>query len=242
LGHVFVYHRALLRVRLPGESVSADADLSDYKLVIAPTAYIADEQLAHSLQQFAEAGGTVLLGVRSGFKTRANQVTARPVPGVLRDLAGITIQDWHSLPPCIGYALRADIPALAGPAMVWAEALEPASASLSSGDAGLQILAQYTDGPFSGAAALTAQRVGAGQALYLGWYPNDRQAEALLAYLASQAGLSPIAALTEGLVASRHGPYVILLNFTDEPLPAPVLGQAVTVGPREVTIVRTRGG
>ena len=220
--HLFVYYRALQRLGLSADIVSIDADLSVYKLVILPTAYIATDQLAHTLRTFAEAGGMVMFGVRSGFKTINNQVTDQPLPGVLRDLVGITVKDWHSFPPGVSYNLGTSIPGLLGPATVWAEALNPALPASQAGEPDLEILAHYTSGPFSSTAALVKHKVGAGQALYLGWYPNDLQAEILMAYLASKAGISPIATLAEGLIASQHGPYIILLNFTDDPQVATV--------------------
>ncbi|RPI78461.1 MAG: beta-galactosidase, partial [Chloroflexi bacterium] len=58
---LFIYYRALQRLGLPADIVSTGADLSPYKLVITPSAYLAKDQLANSLKTFAEAGGTVLL-------------------------------------------------------------------------------------------------------------------------------------------------------------------------------------
>jgi beta-galactosidase len=146
------------------------------------------------------------------------------------------VSDWHSLPPGASYDLASTIPGLAGPATVWAESLIPAISDFPSG---LQVLAHYSTGPFGTGAALTEHKVGAGRALYLGWYPSGAQAEALLAHVAALAGVLPLAALPDGLIASRRGPYVILLNFTEEPLRATVQGRDVVVGPRDVQVART---
>ncbi len=228
--HLFVYYRALQRLGLPADIVSTDADLSPYRVVIAPTAALATEQLAGSLKAFAQAGGSVLLGVRSGCKTRSNRFTDLPLPGVLRDLVGVTVRDWHSLPPGVGYDLSSSIPGLKGPAAVWAEALDP-------GGSAIQVRADYTSGPFSGRAALTERKSRTGRLFYLGWHPTGAQAEAILAYLAEQAGLVAQATVPDGLIASRRGPHLILLNFTDEPVAAGVQGRSVLVGPRDVQVV-----
>jgi beta-galactosidase len=236
---LFGNYRALQRLCLPVDILSAEADLSPYKLVIVPTAPVATEELSASLRAFAQAGGTVLLGVRSGTKTTGSQFTDRPLPGLLRDLVGATVSDWHSLPPGVSYDLSSTIPGLAGPATVWAEALRPAISEFPSGESGLQVLVRYSSGPFSSDAALTEKKVGAGRALYLGWYPNELQSEALLAHLAAQAGISSLASAPDGLIVSRRGPYFVLLNFTEGPLTATVQGRAVLVGPRDVEVVRT---
>jgi beta-galactosidase len=236
--HLFVYYRALQRLGLPADIVSVDADLSSYKLVVAPTAFLATEQLANSLQVFVEAGGTLLFGVRAGFKTKNNQVSNHPLPGHFRELAGISVWDWHSLPREVSYDLSSSIPGLVGPATVWAEALSPDVLNSHSADPILTILAQYTSGPFNSYAALVEHKAGAGRAFYLGWYPNDAQAEALMAHLATQAGVHSLAALPEGLVAFKRGTHLILLNFTDTPLEATTMqGQPILVEPRDVQVI-----
>ncbi len=237
--HLFVYYRALQRLGLPAEIVSTDADLSSYKIVILPTAYLATEQQARSLKDFAEVGGTVLLGVRSGFKDTSNRVIDHPLPGPFRKLVGITVSDWQSLTQGVSFDLSSSIPGLEGPATVWAEALNPAIFDSQSGDPDLRLLAHYNSGPFSSRAALVEHRIGSGRALYLGWYPNDSQAETLLDHLASQAGVLPLAVVPDGLIVYRRGPYLILLNFTEELLTATFQEKTLSVGPRDVEVIRT---
>jgi beta-galactosidase len=239
--HLFVYYRALQRLGLPADVVSVDADLSSYELVIVPTAFLAEERLALSLKSFAEAGGTVLLGVRSGFKTASNRVTEKSLPGHFRELLGITVSDWHSLPPGTSYELNSSIPGLFGPATVWAEALNIENLDSRPKHADHKILAHYASGPFSGSAAFVEHKVGTGRAYYLGWFPNDAQAETLLAYLASLSGIQPLAALPEGLIALQRGPHLILLNFTDTPLVATTQGRPIRVGARDVEVVHVSG-
>ncbi len=238
LRHIFVYYHALQRLGLSANFVTLDADLSQFKLVISPTAFVATEGLTANLTAYAEAGGTVLLGVRSGFKDTCNQVTEQPLPGLLRNLTGITVRDWHSLPPGTNYDLLSNIPGLTGPATVWAEELHPMPATQHNLP-DLHVLARYSSGAFSASAALTEHRLRSGRALYLGWLPNDKQAEALLAYLAAQAGIPTFASLPDGLIATRRGPHTILLNFTEELLQANILGRTVTVEPRDVQILNT---
>ncbi len=229
--HLFVFYRALVKQGIPVDIVAPDADLGRYKVVVAPSAFLADEALAGRLAVFTQAGGTVLFGVRSGFKTASNVVTDQPLPGVLRGLAGATVSDFGSLPPGIGCALETQLPGLGGPAAVWVEALAPEPATAA--------LAEYVDGPFAGSAALTERAVGAGRALYLGWYPTAAQAAAIMAHLAEQAGVVRLADdLPAGVIAARRGPVTLLLNFTDEPQTVRVTGAAVEVGPRDVRVVR----
>jgi beta-galactosidase len=236
---LFVYYRALGRLGYPADIVSIDADLSPYKLVIVPTAFVATDQTTRSLEDYAESGGTILLGVRSGVKTSSNRVTNHEIPGLFRELVGITVSDWHSLPPGVSYDFTSSIPGLDGPATVWAEALNLQLDGSKVTGSDVQILAQYNSNPFNDDAALVEHKFGSGSAFYLGWFPTDQQAMALLSYLASQSEIPSIAMVPDGLIVSKRGPYLILLNFTDETLSATVLGTQIEVRPRDVQVVDT---
>jgi beta-galactosidase len=234
LRHLFVFYRALQRLGIPVDIVSPRADLSRYRLVVAPTLFLADEELAGRLTGYVREGGTLLLGVRSGVKTPTNLVTADPLPGPFRDLVGATVADWHALPPDVTYKMVTAVPELTGSAAIWAEALTPALGGKT------QVLATYPTGPFQGRAALVGQRVGRGRAFYLGWYPTVEQAQALLAHLGERAGVSRLAEeLPEGLIAAQRGEQLVLLNFTEKTLTAKVEGQSLEVLPRDVVTILT---
>jgi beta-galactosidase len=246
--HLFVYYLALQRLGITTDIVSPEADLSAYKIVIAPTAFLADERLAGSLMDFASTGGTVLLGVRSGFKTPSNRVTDRPLPGVLSKLIGARLTGWHALPPGIEYDVESQIPGLGGSASFWMEGLHPLLSLAEEREVGggalenerHNTLVRYTGGPFASQAALIENRVGEGHALYLGWYPTYNQTVALVSFLVDQAGIHRHRELPPGVVVAQRGAYTILLNFTDTDFTTRVDGRPVTVGPRDVSVVLQR--
>ena len=240
LRHLFVFYRALKHLGVTVDIISPEADLTAYQIVLAPTVFLGDEQLANRLARFASGGGTVLLGVRSGFKTHSNLVTDQPLPGVFGQITGITLSGWQALPPDIGFEIETDIPNLNGPAAFWAEGLLPAHSAEREAETGgndLKTLALYTSGPFASQAALTENPVGDGRAYYLGWYPNIEQAGAILAHLLDQAGIPKLADLPSGLIATSRGPYTVLLNFSEEQLTATIKGQPVRVGPRDIRVL-----
>ncbi len=77
LRHLFVYYAALLRMGVTVNLAPYSADLSDYRLVVAPTIHLPEPTLVERLTTYVESGGHLLLGVRSGFKTPTNLVTDR---------------------------------------------------------------------------------------------------------------------------------------------------------------------
>lgn len=224
LRHLYVYYQALQRMGIAVNLAEAGADLTRYKLVIAPTLHLVDAARAARLEAYVRQGGTLLLGVRSGFKTTSNVVTDAPLPGLLRPLTGAQVTSWQSLPLAVGWAVTTDIPDLAGAATYWVETLRPEGAA---------VLAQYAEG----AAALTEHGVGDGRCLYLGWYPAGAQAAALLRYLAGRLNIASCAVLPPGMVAARRGPYTLLLNFAEGAGTAVVGGEAISVPGRDVRVV-----
>jgi beta-galactosidase len=239
--HLFAYHRALIRAGVPVDVVAKDAALSRYRLVIAPGLHLADDALAERLTAYVQAGGWLVLGARSGFKAPTNLVTDRPLPGSFRDLAGATVEAWHSLPPGIAYGLtdpsRPDLKAT-----VWAEGLSPA---------GARAVLTYSDGPLAGLAAITRHAVGRGHAVYAGLWPTTAMLESLLRWLLPNAGVEPAALVPAGVLVYRRGDFIFLLNFTDanasawlnvrdaaDAFTSLAVGREVTVPPRDVRVLR----
>lgn len=227
--HLFVYYRALERMGVPVDLVSYRNDLSRYKMLIAPTLHVADALKIAAVTDAVEQGATLLLGVRSGFKTPSNLVTDQPLPGALSDLAGVMIVTWESLPPGVEWAVTSPIAGLSGAASYWMERIRPKNDT--------EILATYLDLPKPDNAALTCRSLGAGSVLYLGWYPTHEQATSLLQALMHEKGIRPIAELPEGVHVSRRGQQLILLNFTDSNHTVKVGKDQIVIAPRDVRVI-----
>jgi len=204
---LFAYHRVLMRAGVPTDVISRQADLSRYRLVIAPCLLLADDALAARLTDYVNAGGTLLLGARSGFKTPTNLVTEQPLPGPFHALVGATVEAWHSLPPGVIYPV-ADHKQQILEATTWAEGLSTQSA---------QPLMLYAGGPLEGLAAVTVNAAGQGRVVYAGAWPAESVLNSLIGWVLPQAGVEPVALVPEGTLVSRRGSFVFLLNFTDAP-------------------------
>jgi beta-galactosidase len=209
---VLTWHAALLRAGVPCDVISTASDLSKYKLVIAPTLHIADDSLAARLRAFVQKGGLAVIGIRSGFKTPTNLVTAQPLPGALRELVGATITSWQPLPPSVSQPI-----ALMWRgwqkinATRWIETLETDTAGA---------VATFVNTHLDGQPAMTVNQVGAGRVMYVGWYPDQTQADALVGMLLPEAQIEPLGILPQGVIAGRrvrpNETYWFLLNFTDD--------------------------
>ena len=140
LKHLFAFYTACLRLGLEVDIIPPDRDLGIYDLIFAPTMNIVNEYLVDKLEQYVVSGGSLLVGVRSGFKTNSNLVTDKPLPGLLRRLTRATVTNWQTLPGKQGWTLATDISGLQSSATYWVETLQPDSAAT-------QVLASYSSGP-----------------------------------------------------------------------------------------------
>lgn len=224
---IFRYYRAMQSLGLAVDLVAPTDDLTRYSLVIAPALLIGSGEKAKALTAYVSHGGTLLMGVRSGFKTPSSMATDQPLPGAYRTLTGAVVADWHSLPPGVGFNVKSAIEGLDGQIGTWMEQLLP--------DADVETLAQYTEGPFAGQAALTRHEVGKGKVWSMGWLPSHAQTRALLLSLCHNSGIQPVMDLPDGVIVSRRGDDLLLLNFTDQ---SQTVGKVI-IHPREVAWVRS---
>lgn len=229
LRHLFAFYQALSRLGILVDLVSPDADWSRYRLLLAPTAHLSTPALAERLTRFVSNGGTLLMGVRSGFKTESNLVTDQPLPGDFRELTGVTVTSWQALPEGITVPLSTQYSVLSTVA-TWIETLQPAHD-------GVKVWARYRAWPGAGMAALTEQGMGRGRVFTLGFFPTHEQALALITTLADELALPHLEPLPMGLLALPRGELLVLLNFSEGPITTALRGKEVTVRPRDILIV-----
>ena len=226
--HLFVFYRACKALGLEPDIISPQADLGRYKILIAPNTFLTDKVLVQKLEDFATQGGTLMMGVRSGFKDINNVVTEEPLPGLFRDLIGAKVKQWHSLPPKISYAFQSDVENLHPEAAFWAEALEP--------DAGTKSLANYTAFPFESSSAITEKKHSAGKVFYCGIYPDLKQAKALMRHLLVSKNI-PMLDIPDGLTVIRRGEKLLVMNFTEKLLNIELDSTAYAISSRDFAVI-----
>jgi beta-galactosidase len=176
------HYGALRRQGVGVDFLAPTADLSSYRLVVAPSLYVIDEALAAGLRSYVERGGLLVLGPRSAFKDRANAVPERPLPAWLDELAGLEVSDITSF--LDGRGVQLEIVENVGGAdaafVGWFEEL-----ALK----GARPVYRYRDHDFAGSAAITVNAVGAGRVVYIGGVATDETLADLYAWLARETEL-----------------------------------------------------
>jgi beta-galactosidase len=155
-------------------------DFSQYKLLVVPALYVADDALLQRISDYVKHGGHVVMTFKSGFANENSAVRWVRAPGPLREAAGFSYQEFSNLETPL--ALKGD-PFRAGKdnqIMHWVEFLQVEHA---------RPLAFY-DHPFFGRwPAITDNQYGAGTLLYEGTYLTDTLQENILRVALKEAGL-----------------------------------------------------
>jgi beta-galactosidase len=190
--------------------IAPEADLSPYKIVFAPLAYVMSEKQAAKIKSFVQGGGMFVTNFRLGVKTETSQIVRTPLPGLLRDVMGVTVADYvpiYSAKNAVKFA-----PTLAGPdgeCGLWTDTLQPT---------GAEVLASYTKGSHAGEAAITMNTVGSGKAVYIGADLDGASLARVLRTLSGLAGVKPPLEVPPGieLTVRRAGDkqWIFVLNHT----------------------------
>ncbi len=180
-------YRALRAQQVSLDVISPRHDLATYRLVVAPALHVVSPALAEKLEHFVAEGGVLVLTARSGVKDLANKVVDGYLPGLLAGLAGAHVEDYDSLPQGARVGLE---PELAGPnlpadsrfATTWCDILVADVA---------QVAVRYAEEYYAGRPAITLNRYGKGQVVYIGTLGPAGLFDALAPWLLGLAGVSP---------------------------------------------------
>ncbi|TCS77766.1 beta-galactosidase [Tepidibacillus fermentans] len=140
--------------------IPIERDFSKYKVLLVPVLQIIDEQLAERFRKFVEDGGTIIFSFRAGLKDKNNNIHfKKPLPGYIRDLAGITIHEVESLSnnrsvPVIEKSIgkRYEM-------SVWRDLIKPDTA---------EVIFKYGDEFYQEMAAVTRNKYKKGMVYYIG--------------------------------------------------------------------------
>jgi len=190
------YHQALHRLGVGADVVSTEADLSPYKLVIAPPLYLLDDALAARLDRYVAEGGHLVASARTGVKDGNNCAREETLPGPLARTLGIAVEDYDA----IGQG-GTNVVALADGARfkvsLWCDLLRLE---------GAKQVARYMRDFYEGVPAISVHNHGKGRAWYVGTVPEERFFRHFLRGIVEGLRLRMVPDLPKGVeVAARQG-------------------------------------
>jgi len=216
LPQIYKYYRAVWKLGIPVDFVSPTSDVSKYRVLIAPVAYLLHPGFAEKVEQFVQAGGTFLTTFFSGMVDENDRVVLGGYPAELRNVTGIWVEEFDALPPDMKNE------------MVFEKPLGQLTGSYQCGllcdlvhAEKADVLAVYGKDFYAGRPALTRNGFGSGTAWYVASDPEPALVDGLLAHVCAEQGVKAILTPPQGVEItqrSKNGEtFTFLLNHNDEP-------------------------
>lgn len=207
--HLETYYRALRERSATVDIVPPTAALADYDAVVAPTLYLADDDLAAHLEAYVASGGELLVTMRSGLKDPHNKLHDAPQPGPLRELIGAEVDQHESVPANLESEVTYDGQRF--DSRVWNEWLSPTAESA-------EVLGRYEGELADGEAAIVHNVVGDGSVVYVGTWPDTDLTSTLVGDLLDRAGVATTDPLPKQVRFTRRDGLTWVVNFRAESL------------------------
>ncbi len=185
-------------------------NLSSYKLVVVPAAYVMDAASATALREYVSNGGTVLMTAFSAKVDEHGQWFDTPLPGRLSDVFGLKTNAFYD-----STVLKIDLDgkSIAANSRRY-EVLEPSTAT---------VLARFTNTP-DHSPAITVNKFVKGDALYLATESNPSTIGPVLEHVLHLAGIQAGPFTPEGVYARSVDGRTLYVNTTEESKTVPIKG------------------
>jgi beta-galactosidase len=200
------------------------ADLLAYEVLIYPHGALMTLETAALLREYAEQGGKLIFGARTGYKDEFGKVRMQEMPGPVAELCGIIVEDFTLItgtekPAQLEWSIKGSSANTTGELIA-----DGFNDILQVERDTVEVIAYYKDKYYAGKPALTRNKVGKGEVYYYGAAFNEAVAERLLPSLLLKSPVSDWCELPQSVeLAIRSsemdgvmGSTVFLLNYSSE--------------------------
>lgn len=162
--------------------VGYDADLSKYKMLVLPTAFVTTRKFQQKLRDYVEQGGVLLATFLTSAKNEDNVGYTDSLPAGLTDLFGTVVEEVEPIfkdnHTTVALELEGNM----------TESTDGMWCDLLSGSA--KAIGSYTEDYKEGAMVIGENTYGKGLAVYMGTDLEEEALGNLFAYLAGKAGIA----------------------------------------------------
>lgn len=175
--HVELYYKALYQQHLTVDFLNDLDDFHTYPVIFAPMLYMVKEEMYQKLKRYVEQGGKLVLTTFSGIVNENDHVTTKGYPGLLREMAGIWVEEIDGLMP----DMENGIVGFDGKdykCKILCDIISIDSA---------ECLASYDKDFYKGKPVITKNQYGEGCVYYIGTIPEDAFVDAFVQHLFPQS-------------------------------------------------------
>lgn len=175
---IMYYYRAFHALNIPVDIVSAETDLSQYKLVVAPLCYMMKGDFDKRIKEFTRNGGTSVFTYFSGYADETDRIINGGFPARLLDLTGIWAEEIDALTQDQSNSFVYN--GTTYPAKLLCDVIHPNDT---------EVLAVYDTDYYAGCPVLTKNTFGKGTCYYMGTRSNDDFYMEFMKDVCAQAGV-----------------------------------------------------
>ena len=212
------YYRAFWSQNIPVDLIHPNMDLSKYKVVVAPVAYMTQPGSAEKIEEFVAGGGTFVTTFFSGIVDENDRVILGGYPGKLRKVMGIWAEEIDALFPDMTNSI--EISPEASPALQGSHTCGLLCDLIHAETA--EVIGTYGTDFYAGRPALTCNHFGSGQAWYVASDPNQEFVNTLIRYLCEQQSVTPLLETPDQVEVTRRSKdgkeFTFVLNHNPEPV------------------------
>ncbi|WP_251317663.1 beta-galactosidase [Flintibacter muris] len=209
---------------VPVDVIPAQADISQYKVVLLPQMIIARESFQERVKDFVRRGGTLVLTYRSAVKDTDNNLPfGQRVPVGFGELAGVWVEETESLHELNAFPVIGEngFEGETGSGGIFRDMLKVRDA---------QVLYRYGDPFYIDYAAVTRRRQGEGTVYYLGCALDEKTTARIMRAVLAENQIDTIPSDSGVEVAVRgSGGQKVRILMNHNAVPASALG--VTLPP-----------
>lgn len=224
--HIAKYYSALKTLTIPMDFVDEDRDLKAYPFLVVPAYQMVDKALVEKWRKYADAGGHLVLSVRTGLKDRNGHFPETPWADVITGLIGAKIPMNDMLDEKMNAKVSFD-----GKTYLWnnwGDILEPA--------AGTAVWATYADQFYAGKPAVVHRKLGKGTVTFIGTDTDDGKLEKdVLKKLYESVGVA-VNERPEGVIVNWRDGFWVAINYSSDNVMLDIPNDArIIFGTRELT-------
>ena len=214
---IYAYYKPLFERNIAVDFAHPEADLSRYKLVIAPNLYLVKDHAAENITRYVATGGTLLMSFFSGIVDENEHIRLGGYPAPFRDVLGLRVDEY--VPYAAGQTNQ--VRTIDGQHLtcsLWSDILLLQNA---------QALALYESDYYTGIPAITFNNYGKGASFYVGTELQAAGMNWLIEHVCAAAHVHSIARTApDGVEASRRSngekSWLFLLNYTSQSIEIPL--------------------
>ncbi|MDY3918324.1 MAG: beta-galactosidase [Candidatus Limivivens sp.] len=208
LKQVTHYYQTFYRKNIAVDMVKFSAELDQYKLIVAPLAYMMKEGLAARLKEYVKKGGTVVATYMTGLADENDKCVFGAYPGPLKELFGIWVEETDALFPEEKNGIRTG-DGKSFSCSFLCDRIHPE---------GAEVLGTYEKDFYAGEPCVTVNRYGEGKAYYLGSQPDEAFLEELAERICTEQNIAPVLDADPGVEVTcrenENGAFYFVLNQT----------------------------